>query len=88
MKGQTIVEVVHFRVPDADAGLAWVRTQVGLKYDYPGALGLALAPDREWSDETDWFCFELAAATLSAAGRDYFKVNAHITGTMLQAMKP
>lgn len=83
-----IVDVVDYVVPDAESGLAWARTQVGKGYDWLGVLGIALAPDRNWQDESDWFCFELAAAALAHAGRDLFADCAHITGSMLIAMKP
>jgi hypothetical protein len=89
LKGLTVVEEIDFYVPDAEAGLAWARTQVGLPYDWWGALGLSLAPDREWMEPDKWFCFELAAAALAKAGRDAFREDAgHITGTMLMALKP
>lgn len=88
LKGLTIVDTVAFNVPDAEAGLAFARLQDGKRYDFKGAFGLALTPDREWDDDSDWFCFELAAATLQAAGRDSFRSAAHITGSMLQALKP
>jgi hypothetical protein len=88
MKGATITEVVQYEVPDAEAGLKFARSQVGKKYDFKGAFGLALRPDREYTEDDSWFCFELAAATLKAAGRDSFRADSHITGTMLYAIKP
>lgn len=88
LKGQTIVNVVEYEVPDAEAGLKWAREQVGSKYDFSGAFGLLLAPGREWADESDWFCYELAAAALKHAGREIFRKEGHITGTMLLAIKP
>lgn len=89
LKGLTVVAEVTFDVPDAEAGLAWARTQVGKPYDYKGAFGLALAPDRDWMEPDKWFCFELAAAVLAKAGKDYFRENAgHINGNLLLAIKP
>lgn len=89
LKGLTVVQEVSFSVPDAEAGLAWVRTQVGMPYDWFGAFGLALAPDREWMQPDKWFCFELAAATLVHAGRADFREDAgHISGNLLMALKP
>lgn len=88
MKGQFVVRTVTFNVPDAEAGLAWLRTQVGLKYDFTGAFGIALSPDREWAEESKWFCFELAAATLEAAGRILFRTYGHIAENQLLSVKP
>jgi hypothetical protein len=89
LNGLTIVATIEFEVPDAEAGLAWGRTQVDKPYDYSGALGLAVAPDRDWMEPDKWFCFELAAAIMAHAGRDAFRDDAgHITGAMLMAIKP
>lgn len=89
LKGLTVVEEVSYSVPDANAGLTWLRTQVGLPYDWAGAFGLALAPDRDWTESDKWFCFELAAATLVNAGRADFRDDAgHISGNLLMALKP
>lgn len=85
----TVVEEVTYNVPDAEAGLAWARTQLGKPYDWKGAFGLALAPDRDWMQPDKWFCFELAAATLANAGRQDFRDDAgHISGNLLLAIKP
>ena len=88
LDGAVIVDVVDYSVPNAAAGIAWARSQVGKEYDWRGVFGIALAPDRNWQDESDWFCFELAAAALAHAGRDLFADYAHITGSMLISMKP
>ncbi len=88
LKGQTIVRTVSYSVPNAEAGVAWARTQVGLPYDYKGALGVALSPDRDWTKPDAWFCYELAAATIVAAGRDSFRSYGHISETTLMAIKP
>ena len=89
MKGLTVVDTVDFSVPDAGAGLAFARSQDGTPYDFKGAFGLALAPDRDWLEPDKWFCFELAAATLVAAGREDFREDAgHISGNLLMAIKP
>jgi hypothetical protein len=87
LAGQVTVIAVDYSVPDADAGLDWLRSQVGQPYDWRGAFGLALDVDRDWQEETDWFCFELAACTLERAGRAIFADTGHITGSVLMAIK-
>lgn len=79
---------IEYHVPCAEDGLQWAREQVPKPYDWLGAFGLALAPGRNWQDETDWFCFELVAAALAKAGLDVFDDHGHITGSMLMAIKP
>lgn len=89
LAGLTIVDIVEYDVPNVDVGLSWLRRQVGKKYDWPGAIGLALAPTRNWMEADKWFCFELAAATLVMSGRDDFREDAgHISGEILMALKP
>lgn len=89
LKSLTIVAEVEYNVPDLAAGIEYARSQVGKPYDFKGAFGLALAPDRDWTAEDKWFCFELAAAALAKAGRNDFRDDAgHITGNLLLAIKP
>lgn len=88
MNGQTVVETVEYSVPNAEAGLAWARTQVGMSYDFRGAMGLAISPDRDWKKEGWWFCYELAAATIAAAGRDMFRSQGNISENYLLCVKP
>lgn len=88
MKGQTEITRVVYNVADAEAGIRWLRNQVGSKYDFKGALGLALSPYRDWKEDDCWFCYELAAAALAKAGKDIFKSYGHITETNLMAIKP
>lgn len=88
LKGLTIVETVAYAVPDAEAGLAWARTQVGMAYDFRGAFGIAVAPDRNWKKEGWWFCYELAAATIAEAGRDMFRSVGHISENSMLSIKP
>lgn len=88
MKGLTVVQTVSFSVPDADAGLRWARDQVGQEYDFKGAFGLALAPDRNWIESGSWFCYELAAGAILQAGRDAFRLIGHVTESQLLLLKP
>lgn len=88
LDGSVEVERISYLVADADGGIEWARSQVGKPYDWAGAFGLALAPDRSWQEDSDWDCFEFCAATLAKAGRELFTDHAHITGSMLMAIKP
>jgi hypothetical protein len=88
LSGQTVVRELHYQVPDAAAGLAWAKEQVGKRYDWAGAAGLSLAPDRDWSDPDSWFCYELAAGVLRAAGLAVFSNLSHIGETALLAIAP
>jgi uncharacterized protein YycO len=88
LAGLTIVKSIEYQVPDADAGLQWARGQCGKRYDFTGAVGIGLAPDRSWHEDDAWFCYELAAAAIVKAGRDIFADVGHISESALLAIKP
>lgn len=88
LAGQVLVKETHYQVPDPAAGIAWVRSQVGRPYDFRGAFGLALAPDRAWAEDDCWFCYELAGAVLKHAGRPVFANLSHVGETALMAINP
>lgn len=88
LKGSTIVKVIEYTVPDAKAGMIWVKEQVGKDYDLKGALGLAISPTRVWHEEDSWNCYELLAGVLKSAGRDVFTNISHVTEIALMSIKP
>jgi len=87
-KGEIIVKAITYGVPDIQAGLNFLKEQLGKKYDIKGALGVGIGPDRDWAEDDKWFCYELAAATLRACGRDVFNNISHITEIALFSIKP
>jgi len=86
--GLMIVKEIRYQVPDADAGIAWLKKQVGLPYDWGAALGLGLSPYRDWTQNDKWYCYELAAGALRASGRPVFADIAHVGETALMAINP
>jgi hypothetical protein len=88
LNGLDVVKVIDFRVANAEAGVAWARSQVGRGYDWRGALGLALDPDRDWQEPDSWFCYELAAGAIVNADRDAFASKGHVTEATLFSIKP
>lgn len=79
------------------AAPAWMGARVGAayraaqlilnsNYDWGGAIGLGLAPDRDWAEAGKWFCYEFAAAALRAAGGPKFGKVSHIGETALLAV--
>ena len=68
----------------------WAAVQLfrNNNYDWRGALGLSLAPGRDWAAEDDWFCYEFAAAFLRACGRPVFEELSHVGETALLAISP
>jgi len=55
---------------DCDGAAAWAFAlrQIGKPYDWTAVLGIGL--HRDWQDDDKWFCSELAAASVAAAGID------------------
>ena len=88
MKGQVLVNTITYQVPNESAGLAWACKQIGKGYDFAGAFGLGLSPDRSWQDDDKWFCHELCAAAIQQAGRELFVHTGHVTDSHLLLIKP
>lgn len=88
LRTDTIVKTIDYYVPNASAGIAFLESQLGKKYDYKGAIGLGIGPDRNWSDSDRWFCYELAAMALKVSGGPQFNSVSHITEIALMAIAP
>lgn len=88
LKANKLVQITGYHVPDASRGKAWLYEQIGKPYDFTGAFGLSLSPDRKWQEDDKWFCHELCAATLSAAGMSVFVDTGHVTDSHLMMLKP
>jgi hypothetical protein len=87
MKGRSVVATRSFIVPNLQAGIDWAEEQIGKKYDIKGAVGITIYPDRDWSEEDAWFCYEFAAGFLKACGLDIFHYISHVTETVLLSLK-
>ena len=89
MKSQVLVRRKDYEVPDLEAGLTWARQQAedGRPYDFKGAFGVSLKPDRNWQHDDAWFCHEFCAAFLHACGRRMFDRFGHVTDTALLLMR-
>lgn len=88
LKGSTIVKVIEYTILNPIRVSAWLDEQIGKKYDWKGAFGLALKPSRNWAEDDSWFCYELAAAAIKVGGKDVFNNISHITETALFAIEP
>jgi hypothetical protein len=90
IRGAVVVSTVDYEVPDAEAGLVWLRATAerNADYDFKGAFGVALAPDRNWQEDSDWFCSELHANGMVKAGRRTFVDNARVTPYNLMCIEP
>lgn len=83
LKGQVVVARREYEVPDVQAGLEWARAQIGKAYDFKGAFGISLQPDRAWQEDDAWFCHEFGAGYVHACGRRIFDACGHVTDTVL-----
>jgi hypothetical protein len=66
---------------------AIVDLLINNNYDWRGALGLGLAPDRQWASDFAWFCYELAAGFIAACGRPVFANLSNVGETALLAIE-
>jgi uncharacterized protein YycO len=60
-------------VPNAAAGIAWAKAQIGKKYDWSGIF--SFIGRENWNEDDKWFCSELAEGAILAAGRQRFSHN-------------
>lgn len=67
-------EVRDVPLPDEAAALAWLRAQVGKRYDWTAIVGFVMR--RRWADPDAWFCSELAEAACVAGGLVRFRADA------------
>ena len=58
--------VEQFTAPGILQAYEWARTQIGKPYDFSAIAGIAV--DRNWRDETKWFCSELIVASFEYVG--------------------
>jgi hypothetical protein len=87
MKGCVTVAERTYLVPSLADGVKWGDAQIGKAYDIKGALGVAISPDRDWSDDSCWFCYEFTAGFLKECGLDIFQSLAHVTEIPLLALR-
>lgn len=71
----------------AQAGVAVIQRLLHNNYDFKGALGLGMAPNRDWQDPVAWHCYEGVARALLEAGLDVFADTGFITETTLLAVR-
>ena len=64
-------EFTRIDVPDADAGVAWAREQLGKPYDYGAVAGNLFR--ESWQDDDKWECSELLEGAVAKAGRPRFR---------------
>lgn len=83
LKGHIVVDVRCYWVPDVESAKRFAQAQVGKGYDFKGAFGIALDPEREWLEDDKWFCHELSGATLWAGGYKLLRKVGHVTDTHL-----
>lgn len=82
-------------VPNPPKGMPkWAQALVAVvqrlrhnNYDFKGAFGLGLAPNRDWQDPAAWHCYEGLARALREAGLDVFSDSGFITETTLLSIR-
>lgn len=67
MTRATKAEIVTYDIPDANACYTYAMQQLGKPYDKTAVIGMTL--NRDWQQDTDWFCSELLLACLVKGGK-------------------
>lgn len=58
--------VEQFTATGIEQAHEWAETQIGKPYDFAAITGIAF--DRNWHDESKWFCSELVAVAFEKIG--------------------
>lgn len=72
MEGIVVYRDMSIWVDDPDAATAFAEAQVGKGYDWPGAIGIPFTYSEDWSDDSRWWCSDLAFAIALAGGTKLF----------------
>jgi hypothetical protein len=72
MSGIVLYRDMDVWVPDLGAALRFAEEQVGKGYDWLGAIGIPLTYSEDWSDDSCWWCSDLAFAIVLAGGTRLF----------------
>lgn len=72
MSGIVLYRDMDVWVTDLGAALRFAEEQVGKGYDWLGAIGIPLTYSEDWSDDSCWWCSDLAFAIVLAGGTRLF----------------
>lgn len=65
--------IVDVDVPNEQNAIDFAKKQLGKSYDVSAVIGLMF--HRDWAQDSEWFCSELATAIIEAGGRHLFRHN-------------
>jgi uncharacterized protein YycO len=83
LKHASDFRIITLPIPDPVAAASFLHAQIGKPYDWRAILGWATS-DREWADDSAWFCFELVAAAAQAGGLHAWNDLKRVSGWQLE----
>ena len=66
---------VQIAAPSPVSAVAFLDAQIGKRYDFGGIIALPFR--KSWHGRSKWFCSELVAAALMAAGLPKMRIESH-----------
>ena len=69
LHGATAILHLDFHLDRESEARDWLYAQIGKRYDFHAIVGFAIG-DRDWRDDSSWFCWELLAEAIEQ-GSDY-----------------
>jgi hypothetical protein len=66
-------KLLFLKIDKANDILAYMNSQLGVRYDFGAIFGILV--DRNWRDESRWFCSELVAWACEKAGNPLLNVD-------------
>lgn len=73
-KHYPVYELRDAGIKDVAGARAWLKAQLGKKYDWTALLSWVVR--RNWQEDDSWFCSELAEAMISKFGKPRFRETA------------
>lgn len=64
-------EVYDIELPDEEAAITFLFSQIGKKYDWTSIFGMIF--QRNWQEDDKWFCSELLEAACVKGGKQRFR---------------
>mgnify|MGYP000863110273 FL=1 len=64
-------EVYDIELPDEEAAISFLFSQIGKKYDWTSIFGMIF--QRNWQEDDRWFCSELLEAACVKGGKQRFR---------------
>jgi uncharacterized protein YycO len=79
LHGVTAIQHMDFQLDREAEARDWLHEQLGKRYDFHAIVGFAIGDERDWRDDTSWFCWELLAGAIEHGSAYRFENVSRVT---------